>query len=112
MYCINCGNQISENAVFCSACGFRTRTSEVIPEDDPVQPAAQPAQEPDARQEHQDYVFDLPEYPAFRQTAPPISKADEPPLFFGKRAFAVCLAAIGLLAIGCGVFAGLFFSVV
>ncbi len=124
MYCTNCGGVIDENSIFCTSCGKRIKdepvvtvaqqeaqdsdavSQEKVPEEAPVQPAAESAEEipmPFCAS----YAAGYNEQPIM----PFVPEKQQPEkVYFGKGALAFCLVVIGLLAISTGVFAGLYFS--
>ncbi|MGN0597112.1 MAG: zinc-ribbon domain-containing protein [Ruminiclostridium sp.] len=130
MYCGNCGFPLSDDAIFCTRCGTRLRPSAPVqPVNEPIAPVEQaPVAEQTAAVE-QAPVNEQPE-PVLKQTnaneqpfAPeqqtmtaeqteqPAAPEKQPEKeFFGKGAFAFCLVVIAILAIACGIFAGLYFG--
>jgi len=123
MYCTNCGYYVSEELSFCSNCGTALRE---IPKEREVAEAAVFAEPPAAQvapvesAEPAAQVAPVesaePAAPAAQVApapyTPPIPQA--PPqkekLFFGKGAFAFCLAVIAVLSIISGMFIGLYIN--
>jgi len=104
MYCTNCGNYVSEELSFCSNCGTALRD---VPDIAPDIAKESETAEPIA----------FPEFPELREPiapAAPIPHAPPQPqkekLFFGKGAFAFCLAVIAVLSIVSGMFIGLYIN--
>lgn len=137
MFCLKCGKEITNNAAFCTYCGCPVNYEEPAPAgvplpvppvmsgeakpvpasaeyqllqpEQPVQPV-QPAPlgAPSPLPEAAEPIFGEP-----TANVQPISEAVKPSermYTFGH--LALCLAAVGLMAIVAGVFAGLYFSVV
>ncbi len=136
MICTKCGSTIAENALFCTFCGQPTGlsapaqsvpvTQEVpqsvpvmqeTPQSAPVQPVpaqpaaavppmnayAQSAAEPQSATNRQSGAYVPAEPPAIDQ---------KPEKYYTFGHIALCLAAVAVMAIIAGVFAGLYFSVV
>lgn len=76
------------------------------------QPSAEPKQtanEEQAAFSNQPFDFDNP-LGEVQQTSPNAPENQPEKEFFGKGAFAFCLVVIAILAIACGIFAGLYFG--
>ncbi len=112
MYCNQCGNILAENAAFCTFCGAKNE-SHVAPSAPSEPPeASAPAAEPSAP------VAEVPaaaptanaaQTPIAAQTAPVPAKAEKTYTF---NHILMCLAAVAVMAVVAGVFAGLYFSVI
>ena len=136
MICTKCGSTIAENALFCTFCGQPTGLSapaqsapvmqevpqsipvmQETPQSAPVQPVpaqpaaavppmnayAQSAAEPQSATNRQSGAYVPAEPPAIDQ---------KPEKYYTFGHIALCLAAVAVMAIIAGVFAGLYFSVV
>ncbi len=122
MFCLHCGKEVENGAVFCTNCGKRleelppvtvaeqeaAQTAESV---NPVETAPQAEMIPTKSEEENttySFVYKRPE-PAIPVVPEPVKKEKT---YFGTGALVFCLVVIGLLAISTGIFAGLYFSVV
>ena len=95
MFCIKCGNALSDNARFCSSCGALV---EIQPdESSPVNPEAPVREEPAAA------VYQAPKYVPPVQNAPQKKRPSKKLLAVGAAVLAVVLALVLVVA---GVFSG------
>ncbi len=121
MYCNQCGNILLDKGIFCSFCGARNEeaspqnTSAAAPAPEAPAPASEsatftPASTPvySAPVAPQGYTVESPaEQPA---AAKPLPVKEEKYYTFNH--ILLCLAAVAVMAVVAGVFAGLYFSVI
>ena len=129
MYCNQCGNILTEQGAFCSFCGAKNDDVAVkapaaeAPQAAPtVNEAPAPVAETAAPQPEQAAqpaapVYTPPVMPAgygneVPMTPPPASQPVKEEKYYTFKHIAMCLAAVAVMAIVAGVFAGLYFSVV
>lgn len=134
MYCGNCGCPLADDSVFCTRCGTRLRQPSVpevnaFNEVKPVQDTSetpsisetaenltdnvQPTiSEPTASEPENNYQQTSAYSPETSETPQPVVTENKVPekVYFGKGALAFCLVVIAVLAIACGIFAGLYFT--
>lgn len=121
MICSNCGKFVEDGYFFCTNCGrkMEEKTEAAVHTDiESVHTEQQPVQ----TEEQTVHTDETPSgiYEKAMQTEGGSDSAPVVPqlrqrgekLYFGKGALIFCLAAIGMLAVSTGVFAGLYFSVV
>ncbi len=128
MYCNQCGNIIPEDSVFCTFCGARNTAEEPAPENSasapaPVQQTApeqtQPVYSAPVYQSAPAPVAPVTEYPAgtmapnfTAQVPQQKTKKEKSEKYYTFGHLMLCLAAVGVMAIVAGIFAGLYFSVI
>ena len=121
MFCINCGKNVEEGAVFCTNCVRRIKADPVvtieeqavITSDTTDSTAVETTDEPAQAFSTPPQVSTVASWsnePVIQPVVPETPQKEK--VFFGKGALAFCLVVIGLLAISTGVFAGLYFSVI
>ncbi len=137
MYCNQCGNILTEQGAFCSFCGARNDEVTAIPmpqaaaadvQAAPAAPATQttaPEQsaapaEPIAAPEQSAPISQPTSTPAYTIPAPPYAEMAAPAQLqinkeekcYTFKHIVMCLAAVAVMAVTAGVFAGLYFSVI
>ncbi|MBQ8170830.1 MAG: zinc-ribbon domain-containing protein [Oscillospiraceae bacterium] len=125
MYCNQCGNIIPENSMFCTFCGARNTTEAENTADNAT--SAQIPEQPAVTEQRPAYtnpIYPNPPAPAMEYPtgamAPNFSaqvpqqktKKEKPEKYYTFGHLMLCLAAVGVMAIVAGVFAGLYFSVI
>lgn len=129
MYCNQCGNIIPENSLFCTFCGARSTTEA---ENHVDNEASVPMPEQPAVTEQPQTMYSAPAYPSAPAPAAPAveyptgamapnfsaqvpqqkAKKEKSEKYYTFGHLMLCLAAVGVMAIVAGVFAGLYFSVI
>ena len=129
MYCNQCGNILTEQGAFCSFCGAKndeaiaTATVAKAPQTTTVvNETSVPANEPVAPQPDQNAQASVPIYtsPAtptgytseVPMNMPPVAQPQKPEKYYTFNHILMCLAAVAVMAIVAGVFAGLYFSTI
>lgn len=133
MICERCGNEITSGQRYCAVCGRPVTVSAAADSNTQYTPAESPAPaqekpidngyrhigEPEPQKEApRVYKLTAEQIDAIRieeqRRALNIYEAEArgQKQFFGAGALIACLVAIGLLSVACGVFAGLYFSVI
>ena len=131
MYCNQCGNIIPENSMFCTFCGARSSAESETPAENAAS-AYSPMTEQAAATEQQQPVYSAPVYQSAPVSAATTTgypagtmatnfsaqepqqkvKKEKPEKYYTFGHLMLCLAAVGVMAIVAGVFAGLYFSVI
>ena len=75
MFCPNCGNKISEGALFCASCGTKVEAPAA-----PQQPAYEAVQQP-AYEAVQQPVYEAPQQPAYEAVQQPAYEAVQQPAY-------------------------------
>ncbi len=136
MYCNQCGNILTEQGAFCSFCGARNDEVTAIPmpqaaaadvQAAPTAPvAATPAPEQNAAltepiaTPEQAAPISQPISTAYTIPAPPYAEIAAPvqpqinkeEKYYTFKHIVMCLAAVAVMAVTAGIFAGLYFSVI
>lgn len=115
MFCSKCGNPVNDGSLFCTFCGNSVTDSaaqstpiQSIPADTPCESETSAAA---VATEIRDAEF-TPVFERGEQMNPPATETALPPeKYYTFGHLALCLAAVALMAIVAGVFAGLYFSV-
>lgn len=116
MYCNQCGNILLDKGIFCSFCGARNEDASAAA---PVPEAPVPAAEPAAFVPPSASVYSAPVAPQGYTVEPPAEQPvttkqlpvkEEKHYTFNH--ILLCLAAVAVMAVVAGVFAGLYFSVI
>ncbi len=121
MYCNQCGNILSESAAFCTFCGakndeYKAPAESAAPamEQTVTAPVSAPVEENPVSAAEQPMAASVqpPVYaaPTMAPPQPPVPAKGEKLYTFNH--ILLCLAAVAVMAVVAGVFAGLYFSVI
>ncbi len=119
MYCNQCGNLLTEQGAFCSFCGAKNEEAaqNVQPEAqtmpaESISPMTEPAAAYTAPQPAPQ-MYTIPQPPTgYVPEAPIAPKPPKEEKYYTFNHILLCLAAVAVMAVVAGVFAGLYFSVI
>ena len=118
MFCPNCGRSLDDSAMFCTYCGAKANTiaaAAPAPVSEPAPTVPEPVSAPVSAPANAPTAPEPVSAPFFAESAPvnaPVTAEQPPEKYYTFKHIALCLAAVALMAIVAGVFAGLYFSAI